>query len=48
MIEVDGGIDTKNAPKLIKSGVDVLVSGNTVFHSDDPHGTIEKLKKLGQ
>lgn len=46
MIEVDGGIGTKNAPKLIKSGVDVLVSGNTIFQSDDPVGTIEKLKKM--
>jgi ribulose-phosphate 3-epimerase len=47
MIEVDGGIDTKNAPKLVKSGVDVLVSGNTVFQSDDPAETIKKLKKPG-
>jgi len=46
MIEVDGGIDTKNASKLIKSGVDVLVAGNTIFSSDDPAGTILKLKKL--
>ena len=46
MIEVDGGIDTKNAAKLVKSGVDVLVAGNIVFSSDDPAGTIERLKKL--
>ena len=46
MIEVDGGIDTRNASKLIRSGVDVLVAGNTVFSSDDPAGTILRLKKL--
>jgi ribulose-phosphate 3-epimerase len=46
MIEVDGGIDTKNAAKLVKSGVDVLVAGNIVFSSEDPAGTIERLKKL--
>jgi ribulose-phosphate 3-epimerase len=46
LIEVDGGIDTNNAPKLIKSGVDVLVAGNSVFSSDDPFETIRKLKKL--
>jgi ribulose-phosphate 3-epimerase len=46
MIEVDGGIDTKNAAKLIKSGVDVLVAGVSVFQSDDPAGTIVKLKNL--
>ena len=46
LIEVDGGIDTKNAAKLIKSGVNVLVAGNSVFSSDDPIETIRKLKRL--
>jgi ribulose-phosphate 3-epimerase len=46
LIEVDGGIDTKNASKLIESGVDVLVAGNSVFSSDDPEATIQRLKKL--
>jgi len=46
LIEVDGGIDTKNAAKLIKTGVNVLVAGNSVFSSKDPIGTIKKLKKL--
>jgi ribulose-phosphate 3-epimerase len=46
LIEVDGGIDTKNAAELIKSGVNVLVAGNAVFGSDDPVETIHKLKDL--
>ena len=46
LIQVDGGVDTKNASKLIKAGVDVLVVGNSVFSSADPSATIEKLKKL--
>jgi ribulose-phosphate 3-epimerase len=46
MIEVDGGIDTGNAPKLIESGVNVLVAGNSVFSSKDPIGTILRLKNL--
>jgi ribulose-phosphate 3-epimerase len=46
LIEVDGGIDTKNAAKLIESGVNVLVAGNSVFSSDDPINTIQRLKKL--
>jgi ribulose-phosphate 3-epimerase len=46
LIEVDGGIDTTNAAKLIKSGVNVLVAGNSVFSSSDPVGTIRKLKEL--
>lgn len=46
LIEVDGGVDTKNAMKLVKSGVDVLVAGSSVFNSADQAGTIKKLKYL--
>jgi len=46
LIEVDGGIDTKNATRLIETGVDVLVAGNSIFRSNDPSGTIQKLKQL--
>ena len=44
LIEVDGGISTKNAASLIESGVNVLVAGNSVFSSDDPEITIMRLK----
>lgn len=30
-IQVDGGVDDKNAPQLIKSGVDNLVAGSYIF-----------------
>ena len=46
MIQVDGGVDTTNARKLVDSGVDVLVAGSSVFGSDDPEETIRKLKEL--
>lgn len=46
LIEVDGGIDTTNAAKLVQSGVNVLVAGNSVFNSADPVATIRKLKRL--
>lgn len=46
MIEVDGGVGTENAAKLIETGVNVLVAGNSVFSSKDPEGTILKLKQL--
>lgn len=46
LIEVDGGIDTSNASDLVGSGADVLVAGTTVFSSDDPVKTIERLKTL--
>jgi ribulose-phosphate 3-epimerase len=44
LIEVDGGIDTGNARKLIETGVNVLVAGNSVFSSKDPAETIRRLK----
>ena len=43
-IIIDGGVNLKNAPDLVKEGVDVLVAGSTVFNSDDPLSTIEQLK----
>ena len=46
LIEVDGGIDTKNARRLVETGVNVLVAGNTVFSSKDPVKTISKLKRF--
>ncbi len=47
-IQVDGGINMENAPALIEAGVNVLVAGTFVFKSDDPVGTINKLKSIGQ
>ncbi|HDR90593.1 MAG TPA: ribulose-phosphate 3-epimerase [Bacteroidetes bacterium] len=44
LIEVDGGVDLENKNDLLKAGVDVLVTGVTVFHSPNPLETIRKLK----
>jgi ribulose-phosphate 3-epimerase len=44
LIEIDGGVTVENASSLVKSGADVLVAGNTVFHSKDPKETIRSLK----
>lgn len=46
LIQVDGGVDGKNAKQLIETGVDVLVAGSSVFGSDNPPGTIKNLKNL--
>jgi ribulose-phosphate 3-epimerase len=46
LIEVDGGVNKDNAPKLLAAGADVLVAGNFVFSSKDPLSTIEDLKNL--
>lgn len=44
LIEIDGGVDLKNALQLLKEGADVLVAGNTVFGSKNPSETISLLK----
>ena len=46
IIEVDGGVNNKNAPNLIKSGADILVAGSYVFNSKDPVQTIVDLKSI--
>ena len=46
LLEIDGGVQGETAPRLVKAGADVLVSGSYVFKSADPHATIEALKKL--
>lgn len=46
LIEVDGGVDTSNADKLVEAGANVLVAGSSVFGSKDPVKTISRLKNL--
>lgn len=45
LIEIDGGVNTANAPLLYEAGADVLVAGNAVFKSENPAETIRQLKK---
>jgi ribulose-phosphate 3-epimerase len=46
LIEVDGGVNLGNAPRLLAAGADVLVAGNFVFTAPNPIETIIELKKL--
>ncbi len=48
LIEVDGGVDLNNAAALFEAGVNVLVTGTTVFKAGDPVDTIRKLKNAGR
>lgn len=43
LIQVDGGVNINNARQLFDSGVNILVTGTTVFKSDDPAKTINEL-----
>ncbi len=45
LIEVDGGVNVENAPRLFAAGADVLVAGNAVFKSENPLETIKLLKQ---
>lgn len=46
LIEIDGGVGSKNAKQLVEAGADVLVAGNFVFSAQDPTATIADLKQL--
>jgi len=46
LIEIDGGVSTINARKLLDSSADVLVAGSFVFKSDNPIQTIADLKTV--
>ncbi len=43
-IQVDGGINEKNAGLAVESGANVLVAGSAIFGSADPKATIASLK----
>lgn len=46
LIEIDGGVTSKNAVQLAEAGADVLVAGNFVFKAENPTQTIIDLKNL--
>ncbi|MFK6999970.1 ribulose-phosphate 3-epimerase [Flavobacterium oreochromis] len=46
LIEIDGGVTTQNAKKLVEAGADVLVAGSFVFNSNNPQKTIVELKEV--
>jgi ribulose-phosphate 3-epimerase len=48
LIEIDGGVTLDNADRIVKSGADVLVAGNTVFSAADPLDMIRKLMQAGK
>lgn len=48
LIEIDGGVNDKTAPKLLECGADVLVAGNYVFAASNPQQIISSLKSLLQ
>ncbi|MFB9896924.1 ribulose-phosphate 3-epimerase [Hallella seregens] len=47
LIQVDGGVNGDTSPRLVRAGVDVLVSGSYVFGAERPGEVIGMLKRLG-
>jgi ribulose-phosphate 3-epimerase len=45
-IEIDGGVNSANAKKLLDAGADVLVAGSFIFKSNNPTQTIAELKAI--
>lgn len=43
LIEIDGGVSSKNAGALFEAGCDVLVAGSAIFGADDPQAEIVKM-----
>ena len=43
-IEVDGGVDTTNAARLVSAGASILVAGNAIFSSPDPAAATRELR----
>ena len=43
-IEVDGGVDTSNAARLIECGASILVAGNAIFSATDPAAATRALR----
>lgn len=46
IIEIDGGVTSKNAKALVEAGADALVAGSFVFKSENPIDTIAELKSI--
>jgi ribulose-phosphate 3-epimerase len=44
LIEIDGGVNAKNAVRLKNAGANILVAGNFVFSAENPLETIANLK----
>ncbi len=45
-IEVDGGVNLKNAQPIAEAGADILVAGNAVFGADDPIKAVQQFKAI--
>ena len=43
-VEIDGGIDTSNAARVVAAGAEILAAGSSIFHTPDPEAATRALK----
>lgn len=47
-IEIDGGISLENLGDVVRAGVDWVVAGSSIFHSDDPEATVRQMQQTAR
>jgi ribulose-phosphate 3-epimerase len=45
-IEVDGGVDTTNAARIVAAGAEILVAGQSIFGTGDPARATRELREV--
>ncbi len=47
-IEIDGGVSLENLGEVVRAGVDWVVAGSTIFHSEDPETTVRQMQQVAR
>jgi len=47
-VEVDGGVDTKNAAQIVKAGATVLVAGASIFRRGDAKLALKEMRAVAE
>lgn len=47
-IEIDGGVTLENLGDVIRAGVDWVVAGSLVFHSESPEATVRQMQQVAR
>ena len=45
-VEVDGGVDLTNAPRIVRAGAEILVAGQAIFGTGDPARATRALREV--
>jgi ribulose-phosphate 3-epimerase len=48
LIEIDGGITMENLGDAVRAGVDWVVAGSSIFHSEDPEATVRHMQRTAR